>query len=117
MLITAALLEEVKKLEYNDAVRTQIFLIYLDMIRRAIADRHRNIETAADFRKIYSDFRRKHFDFCDRNFSSTSYEQGTLGMRLFIALISCKWYLPMHIYLSFRDRKIRHTIDSEKSEV
>lgn len=117
MLITKALLEEVKKLGYNEGVRTQIYLTYLDMIRRAIADRHRNVETSADFKRKYSEFRRKHFEFCAENFSPAGYKEFTLGMRLFIALISCKWYLPMHMYLGSRDHKIKHVLDSEKGRV
>lgn len=117
MLITKALLEEVKKLEYNEGAKKQIFLTYLDMIRRAIADRHRNAETSADFKRKYSDFRRKHLEFCAENFSAAGYKECTLGMRLFIALISCKWYLPMHMYLGSRDKKIKHVLDSEKGGV
>lgn len=109
-MIVERLLEESRSLKHTDAVTEQIYLVYLDMIRRALADRFRNADNYKDFGNQYKIFRQKNRSFTTAHFNGASTRRCTKGMKLFILLLSFPGAYPMYAYMQKRQGYIQKTV-------
>ena len=109
-MIITRILEEAAVLGYSQQVKEQIYLIYLDMIRRALADKYKESENYQDFVQKYALFKKKHIAYCKDNFSGVSADKSSKGTKLFCMLMTMPGTLPVYLYLGLRQRHIKKTV-------
>ena len=102
---------EAEKLGYPQAVKRQLHMIYLDMIRRAVSDRYRNAGGMSAFRKAYALFSQRHRDFVRAHFAQCTTAGYPRGMQVFSALTDMRFFLPMYLYLTLRERAVRRAME------
>lgn len=106
MQILPALTAEARRLGYDERAQRQLHMIYLDMLRRAAADRYRCAAGFGGFRRAYAAFHRRHREFQRVCFPQADTAGYSRGMRLFAALAERKYSLPMYLYLAAREREV-----------
>ena len=104
--ILPALTAEARRLGYDERAQRQLHMIYLDMLRRAAADRYRCAAGFGGFRRAYAAFHRRHREFQRTCFPQADTAGYSRGMRLFAALAERKCSLPMYLYLAAREREV-----------
>lgn len=115
MMIFDTLLTDMEMLGYDECAKEQVYLIYLDKARAALADRFANSDTYRIFSKHYNANRKLHFDFVQKNFSGVKINNPTRGMKLFLMLLKMPFAWPMHIYMSLRKKHIEKELELERS--
>lgn len=106
MQIISALLEEAQRLGYDEGMRRQLHMIYLDMLRRAAAERYRNTQGLVGFCRAWKTFHARHRAFLREKFPGADTAGCSRGMRLFAALADRRCCLPMRLYLALREREV-----------